>query len=363
MFELIFAIAVAGYIFQSIIFYAGTKKNFPQIKEDEFPTATIIVAARNEEKNIVRCLESLNNLEFPEGKLEIIIVDDNSNDNTGELIEKFISNKPLFKKIITKKEIGRLKGKTNALANAIEIAKGDIILTTDADCAVNPLWAKTLVSYYKEDVAIVNGFTSQVAKDSFSGMQSLDFTYLLTVASGTININFPLSCIGNNMSFRKSAYFEVGGYENLPFSVTEDFNLLIAIHKLNKYKIIYPLDKNAHVESIPCKSFKELYRQKKRWGVGGLKVPYYGFFAFSNGVLTHLCIILLPFYFSILGLIFALIKILTDYYLLLNTNKRLGTSEKIKYFIAFQIYYIIYVIALPIVLLISRKVIWKERKY
>lgn len=363
MFEIIFAIAVAGYLIQSIIFYTGTKKKFPQIKEEDFPNATIIVAARNEEKNIIRCLESLNNLEFPENKLEIIIVDDNSTDSTGLLIDKYIAAKPLFKKINTKKEIGRLKGKTNALANAIEIAKGEIILTTDADCAVFPLWAKTIVSYYTENVAVVNGFTSQVSENSFGGMQSLDFIYLQTVASGTINYKFPLSCIGNNMSFRKSAYYEVGGYENLPFSVTEDFNLLIAIHKLNKYKIIYPLDKNAHVESIPCKSFKELYRQKKRWGVGGLKVPAGGYLVFGNGVLTHLCIVLLPFYFSTTGLILTSIKIITDYYLLLNINKRLGITDKIKYFISFQIYYIIYVLVLPVVLFISRKVIWKERKY
>lgn len=363
MFELIFAIAVAGYLIQSFIFYSGTKKKYSQIKEDEFPLATVIVAARNEEKNIIRCLESLNNLEFPEDKIEIIIVDDNSSDNTGKLIDNYILEKTKFKKINTKKEIGRLKGKTNALANAIEIANGEIILTTDADCAVHPKWAKTIVSYYTENVAVVNGFTSQISENSFGGMQSLDFTYLQTVASGTINYNLPLSCIGNNMSFRKSAYLEVGGYENLPFSVTEDFNLLIAIHKLNKYKIIYPLDKNAHVESVPCKTYKELYRQKKRWGVGGLKVPAHGYIVFSNGVLTHLCVLLLPFYFSMTALTITIIKILTDYYLLLNINKRLGITEKIKYFIPFQLYYIIYVIALPIVLFISRKVVWKDRKY
>lgn len=363
MFEIIFAVAIIGYLIQSYIFYSGTKKKFPKINEDELPTATIIVAARNEVNNILRCLESLDKVEYPNEKLEIIIVDDNSTDGTGLVIENFIKNRPKFKKINTKKEIGRLKGKTNALANAIEIAKSEIILTTDADCAVHPLWAKTLASYYQKDVAIVNGFTSQVADDYFSGMQSLDFTYLLTVASGTINYNFPLSCIGNNMSFRKSAYYEVGGYENLPFSVTEDFNLLFAIHSLNKYKIIFPLDKSAHVVSKPCKSYLELYRQKKRWGVGGLKVPFYGYIVMSNGVLTHLSIILLPFFFSYYGLILSLIKFLIDFTLLFNINKRLDVQKNIKYFISFQIYYILYVIALPIVLFFSRKVIWKERKY
>ncbi len=58
---------------------------------------------------------------------------------------------------------------------------------------------------------------TQLAFDNFSGMQSIDFIYLLFVASGTINIGMPITCIGNNMSYRKKAYDEVGGYENLPF--------------------------------------------------------------------------------------------------------------------------------------------------
>ena len=142
----------------------------------------------------------------------------------------------------------------------MEIAQGEIILTTDADCTVHPMWAYTTASYYRPDVAMVNGFTTQEAYDGFSGMQAIDFIYLLIVAAGTINLGKPISCIGNNMSYRKKAYFEVGGYENLPFSVTEDFNLLHAIFKLKKYKIIYPLNKESVVISLPCKNLKNLYR-------------------------------------------------------------------------------------------------------
>ena len=86
----------------------------------------------------------------------------------------------------------------------------------------------------RDDVGIVNGFTTQTAYNAFSGMQAIDFVYLLIVAAGTINLGYPISCIGNNMSYRKKAYLETGGYEKLPFSVTEDFNLLMAIARLGK---------------------------------------------------------------------------------------------------------------------------------
>ncbi|MDP2303453.1 MAG: glycosyltransferase [Ignavibacteria bacterium] len=363
MFELIFIIVIGLYFIQSLIFVIGTQKTFPKINANELPTASVIVACRNEEHNILRCLSALNELDYPEGKLEIIIVDDNSTDRTGNLIDDYIKDKTRFKKIITKKEIGKLKGKTNALANAIEIAKGEIILTTDADCAVDKNWAKTLVSYYQPDVAVVNGFTSQKFDGHFTGMQNLDFLYLLTVSSGTINLKKPLSSMGNNMSYRKSVYDEVGGYENIPFSVTEDFNLLIAINELKKYKIIYPMDSEGMVVSNPGKSIAELYHQKKRWAVGGLKAPLVGFFVVGTGFLTHLMILLTPFFFSSSAIILILFKLLIDFQLLYFVTKKLNNEKAMKYFFTFQLYYILYVVVLPIAVLLSKKVIWKGREY
>lgn len=363
MLEIIFLVAVCGYFIQSVLFIIGLQKKFPKLEEDKLPTATVIVAARNEEENILRCLESLNELEYQEGKLEIILVDDRSTDSTGKIIDEFISDKSRFKKIITKKEIGTLKGKTNALANALEVATGDVILTTDADCTVHPLWVKTIASFYTGNVALVNGFTTQETHNGFSGMQAIDFVYLLTVASGTININQPISCIGNNMSYLRKAYFEVGGYESLPFSVTEDFNLLIAIHRLKKYKIIFPLEKDALVTSLPCKDLKSLYHQKKRWGVGGMKAPARGYILFVNGFVASLAALLTPLFFSPVWLYLAAFKVAIDFFVLYPVHKRLGIANKMKYFIQFQIYFLIYVVILPFVIFTNQRVTWKGRKY
>lgn len=363
MFELIFLIALILYVIQSLIFSFGSKKKFPQLADENLPNISILVAARNEEKNILRNLQSLNELEYPSEKIEIIIIDDRSNDRTGELIDSFIKDKPKFKKIISPDEIAHLKGKANALANAIRISRGDVILVTDADCAVSKTWAKTLASYYTENVAIVNGFTNQKAETQFEGMQHLDFLYLLTVASGTINFGFPISCIGNNMSFLKKAYYDVGGYESLPFSVTEDSNLLLAINRLKKYKIIYPLEYDGVVESIPCPDLKSLFRQKKRWGIGGLNVPKSSYIIMVSGYVINLCILLLPFFYSNMALLFVVIKLLIDFFVLFRTSKTLKNLNKLKYFFAFEIYYLIYVLILPFVVIFSRKVKWKGRVF
>ena len=361
--EIILIIIIIAYFIQSVIFVIGAKKRFSRLSNDELPTATVIVAARNEENNIMRCLNSLGELEYPTGKLEILIVDDRSTDRTGEIIDEFISERDNFRKIIPDDPQGKMVGKVNALATAIREANGQIILTTDADCVVKPFWVKTIASFYQDDVGMVDSYTTQLATNSFGGMQAIDFIYLLVVAGGTVNLGIPISCIGNNMSFRKEAYNEIGGYEALPFSVTEDFTLLEAIYKLKKYKILFPLEKDALVTSIPCADFKSLYRQKKRWGVGGLGVPVRGFFIMFWGFLANLAIVLTPFFYSTAWLYLIFFKIAIDFFVLYPIHQKMGITKNLKYFFVYQIYYILYVLALPFIVLTSRKVKWKGREY
>jgi len=281
-----------------------------------------------------------------------------------KIISNFIHGKLKFRVIhLEENDSAILKGKVRAMAEGIKIANGEIILTTDADCVVSPLWAKTIASYYVGNVGVVNGFTTQIVKNSFSGMQAIDFVYLLFIAAGTINLGKPVSCIGNNMSFRKKAYEETGGFENLPFSVTEDFLLLNSIHKLKKYEVIYPLNRDSLVISIPASSFGELFKQKKRWAVGGIDAPLLGIGLMLWAFLTNLFILLTPFFFSAAWLYLVIFKIAIDFFVLLPVHQKLGLQKNLKYFLVFQIYYIIYVLVLPFAVLFNKKVKWKDRVY
>lgn len=363
MFEIIFLIIITAYFIQTVLFTIGLKKKYPKLSEDELPTATVVVAARNEEENILDCLTSLDNLIYPEGKLNVIVVDDYSTDETNRVTREFIKDKPKFRLIQPVRQFGKLKGKANALANAISIAKGEIILTTDADCVVSPTWAKTLASYYTDGVAMVMGFTNQTNTRLFEGMQAVDSIFLLAAASGSMNLNYPISCIGNNMSYKKSVYEEVGGYASIPFSVTEDFMLLKAFQKLKKYKLIYPLDPEGLVTSKACKDLKTLYRQRKRWGVGGLDAGAVEFAVMTNGWLANMGMVLAPFFFSQGVLAIWFFKLFVDYFFLKNVHRNLKLEMKLKDFIAFQVYYTIYVIVLPFVAGFSKKVVWKDREF
>lgn len=357
-------ILVSGYFIISATLIVGAKKNFPQLTEDKLPIVSVIVAARNEEENILSCLGSLTQLNYPVGKLEVIIVDDSSTDSTLKLASNFIYGKKHFRIIyLQENEQSVLKGKVRAMVEGIKLATGEIILTTDADCVVNPLWAKTIASYYTDDVSVVNGFTSQNVNGVFSGMQAIDFIYLLFISSGTINLGKPVSCIGNNMSFRKKAYDEVGGFENLPFSVTEDFLLLNSIHKLKKYKAIYPLNKDSVVISKPAANLFELFRQKKRWAVGGIDAPPLGILLMTWAFLTNLFVLVTPFIFSAVLIYLVVFKISIDLFVLFPIHQRLGLKKNLKYFLVFEIYYLVYVVVLPCAILFNKKVKWKDRTY
>ena len=363
MFELVFLIVVSVFFLQLILFTIGANKKYGRLNEDELPFVTVIVAARDEEANILRCIQSLNNCIYDEKKLEIIIVNDHSSDATGQIIEDFIKDKPKFKTILPAEGKGDLTGKANAIHNGVLIAKGEIILSTDADCSVSPAWIKTIASYFTKDVSFVGGYTSQTDEKVFYGMQSVDFIYLLTVAGGAMNFGKPLSCIGNNMAYRKDLYWKVGGYEQIPFTVTEDFQLLMAIHKIKEYKTIYPMDEEALVVSMPCKNYNELYRQKKRWGVGGLESDIAGFMVMAVGFLANLGVLLLPLFFSTVSLYLALFKIFTDFYFIYPVYRKLNLKLKLRDFFAFEIYFTVYVLLLPFIVLPNRKVKWKGRVY
>jgi len=360
--EIIFLIAVSLYFSILILFSIGLRKKYPTINHEDLPSVSVVVAARNEEKNIGTCLVSLSNLIYANGKLEIIIVDDFSEDRTGTIIDEFIKDKSLFKKIIPDKN-SSLKGKVNAVASAIKIASGEIILLTDADCEVSVTWAETLASFYKKDVGIVNGFTTINNGNIFSALQSIDLVFLLSVASGSINLKYPVSSIGNNMSFRKLAYSEAGGYEKFPFSVTEDFSLLHGIAGLKKYKIIYPLLKESLVISKPCTGLKELMSQKKRWGRGGLEAPAIGFLMMGIAFISNLLVLLTPLFFSSVWLYLAVFKIIVDYLFLYPVHSVLGIKNQLKYYLFFQVYFILYTTILPLILIFTRKISWKGRNY
>jgi cellulose synthase/poly-beta-1,6-N-acetylglucosamine synthase-like glycosyltransferase len=350
------------YACQVTWFLLGIRRIREETVEHQ-PFVSVVIAARNEEENLAACLSSVLHQTYPEQHYEVIVMNDNSTDATEHIALTFMqrySNLTLRNVV----EDSKLRGKANALAQGIDAARGEIVLITDADCRVPPSWIEETIKRYSPSVGVMGGMTLQEAYNHFTGMQSLDWAYLLGVAAAIAALGMPLTSIGNNFSFRKKAYDDVGGYRHIPFSVTEDYMLFQAIVGKNPWEYRYPLHSSLLVMSQPCKTFADLFRQKHRWGTGGRDMKLSGFFIMAIAFSLHLSLLVglgLGYVTAVLTSFF--IKTVFDYTFLRVVLERVQRTDLLKYFYSFQLYFLLYVVALPFLVFFGGKVVWKGRTY
>ncbi len=364
MFETILICITTIYIAEMIYLRAGLgRADSPEEVVEDQPMVSVIVAARNEEEYIGDCVRSLLCLDYPPEKLDIIVINDSSTDRTGEILDAFCPN-PLLRVLSTSQDQGSLHGKTNAIALGIRHARGEIIMLTDADCTVQPSWVSRTVRYFAPSTGVVGGFTLLKTDNLFERIQCIDWLYLFSVAAATVGWKIPLTVIGNNFAVRRDAYLQAGGYENIPFSVTEDFVLVQAILRRTEFKICFPLDPLCLVRSQPCRNLEHLYRQKQRWGVGGLDMVFRGFVIMGISWLIRLMVILetLLAHFPTAAVL-SLVVVAFDLILVWKPMKRFTSMKKLlRSFLPFEVYLTLYVLTLPIIALASKSVVWKERR-
>ena len=361
--EVILAIIVVSYVLQVLLFMYGLSHLRDRRSNTSKPFVSVVIAARNEEAALADCLRALSVQSYPQTLYEVIVVNDNSTDRTQDICDQFRRQHSNFQSV-SAAVLPSHPGKTGALIQGIEQSKGEIIMITDADCTAPPTWIESTVLRYSPDVGIVGGMTLQKAVSPFGGMQSLDWAYLLGIASSSAALGTPLSTIGNNLSFRRAAYDSVGGYRALPFSITEDYSLFQAIINTGTWKYLYPLDPAVVVSSRPCGRWIDLVRQKHRWAKGGLKMRPIGFLVMAVGFAYHTSIAVSLFSGSfLLASILLACKLIADYFFLHRILSRLQQKQELRWFIWFELYFLLYVVALPFVVFFGGKVLWKERSY
>ncbi len=327
------------------------------------PTVSVIVAARNEELYIEKCIRSLASMDYPAEKIEIIIVNDHSTDNTQNIINHHKTLHPGIKAITPATPGGNLWGKTNAVTHGIENSSGEILMFTDADCTVKPSWVRETVKYFDKETGIVGGFTQLTSSRIFEGIQALDWMFLFGLASATAGWNIPLTAIGNNLSVRRNAYDATGGYRKIPFSVTEDYSLVQAVLTMTNYRLRFPLNEGSLVFSNACQSFTQLFRQKQRWGVGGLDMIPRGKVIMAVGWIFRILFLVMLATGNLLtagaGMLFIVIM---EGLFLEKPIRKFGIQHLLKNFFVFEVYFFLYVLLLPFIAILSRQIVWKERK-
>lgn len=366
--ELIFIAAVLGYVALHLYINTGLSRSISldDSAVSKLPAVTIIVAARNEEERIAKCISSLAEIDYPENLLEVFLVNDRSDDKTFEIMKSSTEAISRFKVINSRPiEQSNLKGKANAIDTAIEHCNGEIVITTDADCIVPPTWVKTTVCYFHSITAMVCGYTLISHCNSlFAKLQCLDWLYLLSLASGSCGMRKTMSCVGNNLAFTKDSYINAGGYSAITFSVTEDLALMRMIQKQGVNKVIYPINNDALVITEPCKNISELASQKRRWFRGGTGINPLGYI---TGILLYTAAILILFGWMFLSLkiwlLLSSIVVLTQVYIMSRPAIRLQHTGLLAYAPLFTLYISLYGFLLPFSFILGKGINWKGRKF
>ncbi len=238
---------------------------------DNVPIISVVVAARDEEKNISRCIQSLLNQDYPLDKYEIIIVDDFSTDKTAEITKIFESSVTNLQYLSSSanKQGHIISYKREAILTGINASKGEYILLTDADCTVPTSWITTYSEQFmKEDWVFIGGpvTISDENQNLLISFQGLDMIGMMVITGAGYQSGNQLLANGANMGFSKKVFYDLGGYNQFPKKASgDDMFLLHHFHQYYPKSIQFLKTLSAVVVTQPEYSIKSLLRQRIRW--------------------------------------------------------------------------------------------------
>ncbi len=346
-------VLVLVYVRQILFFYRGLAR-LKKGTNTVLYSVTVLVPARNEEKNIETCLNSLINQSYPKEKLAIIVIDDQSTDGTAAIVKKVAARSPFNITLIQPDDRSVIRSpKIRALSYGIQYSPTDIIVTTDADCAASPEWTSSLNSYFEDTVGIVTGLTVYKKDDRLSpvfwGIQFLDFISYTAIAAGAIGMNRVLVSNGSNMAFRRRAFDESGGFETLKHINTGDDSLLAQkIVEKGTWKPRFAFEESAAITTQPVLTWNEVFHQRMRWvGQTAYYPAYMMFFMICTFVMfigLTLTVPLTFFFWNIIPWAVILGIFSIDYIAMHRFTRITKTDHVMKYFLPTAVIHIPFVL-------------------
>ncbi len=328
----------------------------------ETPFVSILVAARNEQDNIGVCLDALDQIRYPKDCYEVWIGNDDSEDETEEIIREFVADKSNFHLLNITENIGNAKGKANVLAQLAQNAKGTFLLMTDADVAVPKSWIDGMIENYEEGIGIMTGCTLAQPSSFIARLESIDWIYALSLIKGASHTGVGLTAMGNNMLVLKDAYEQVGGYETIPFSLTEDHELFKAITQQG-WQFKQVMQPEITAETVSAESFLELLHQRKRWVHGAIQAPWYILIVLTLQAMFLPILVGLYLFSPLLAYGIWWIKFSTQSIIAGNGIFQIRRTNLLIYIIPYEFYNLIVSFITVIFYLLPIKVRWKGRVY
>lgn len=261
------------YAILMIIYRIGWNRQQSAVIPADFIPSTgisIIIPARNEAENIGACIRSILAQSYPVDLYEVIVIDDHSTDDTVAVVHSF--DQPHVKciklaDIIEETDI-IVAYKKKALDTGISACKGELIITTDADCIAAPGWLMSIAAIYQQEkpvmiVAPVDFTTNSSVVQLF---QSLDFMSMQGITAATHQMKLGNMSNGANLAFSKKAFQSVDGYAGIDHLASgDDYLLMMKLQKAYPGRISYLKAKDAIVRTAPQPDWTGFLNQRIRW--------------------------------------------------------------------------------------------------
>ena len=335
---------------------------------------SILVAARDEERTISDCLQSLVQQQYPSDRYEIVVVNDRSTDNTPTIVEQYQSKFEIIKCVNVNSNSSGLTGKQNAINEGLRICSGEIILNIDADCVAGPLWIYRTVSRFTPQVGISVGFIFAKNSDAngyrsiFTDLQCLDILLLRYAAAGAAGMNVTAPCGGANLAYRKVLVDNID-CSRLRYTFGEDVALIQLIAKDTDWETVFVYDRDAIVWTYAEESMRLFLSQRIRWIIGGRaskswsQIPLHAMLLFYLHLLIFISLAFFIHSLIVVTLICSLIKVSIDFAACWRVCKELKRPDLLKLFIPYEIFLTFYSIFTGFGSMVVRRIHWKGDIY
>lgn len=262
---LAFVILAIYVVLIGSLFY-GFQKMKPFTSDEIVPKTnfSIVVPFRNEPENLPKLLHTISLLDYPKELFEVILVDDESEDEFRLLDSARTDINARIVENVRKSN----SPKKDAIETAIEIAKHDWIITTDADCLVQNNWLKTIDAYIQKEKKrmVVAGVCYLPQSGFLHAFQNLDFLSLQGATIGSFGLNKPFMCNGANFAYEKNFFSALNGFEgNSNMASGDDVFLLQKAVLKDKNVVGFCMNNESVIATKSESSWNDLFQQRVRW--------------------------------------------------------------------------------------------------
>lgn len=324
------------------------------------PKVSILVPFRNEAAALPGLIDALHHLDYPSGSLEVLMVDDHSEDESAAIVRS-----SGFR--LVSLPVG-CEGKKRALDFGIQQATGELILATDADCRPGPQWVLAITGHFADDqVQMVLGPVRLQAHSWFGRWQAMEFGVLQAVTAASVELGSPVMANGANLCYRRSVYSAVGGYaDNFHVASGDDQFLLQKISDTFPGSVRYAAAAEAMVTTFPTKSVGAFINQRIRWASkwkhdwhwpGSLAAPLVVFFQFFSWMLLPYAVVSGQWWLLLLWIA----RCLADFSLVRSAGRFYNCPVRITDFLALELILPVYMLITGLASMVWRGS-WKGRE-